>query len=583
MIELAITKILKLQTDSHVKNAIKYAISDKMDPENGYVIYPTENTFINSVSNVSATKISNSWKRVRQHFRKDEGNLAYQIVQNFGEGISPKLANEIGVRFAKEFLGDRQVIVSTHTNTEYTHNHIIFNSPDIVTGKKFNDCYNSYFNGIRKVSDRLCDEYGLKVLEDTREGTLVFYKDKEGKKRAFEPTKRKSELQHFDSRYAQADVWEKDLRRRKNRVAKIITDMDTVIPMSNDFDDFLQKMRNMGYQIKAKTAQGEWRQHITYFEPDKPDGSRGIRDSNKFLTGYSRTEIEDKIIRYKELAQEQKNEEIQIFSDEQNEISRSDIPNVISEVVYNDVDEISVDVRYDKSKRSEVDKFLAQDIKTMRKEVNNEYYSAFKRNPNIQPRNFKEKMELDTIRRINMKVHTLNFMETHKTYAPNALEDKMKQILTKRDEVAKELDTARSKLNVMNNFVVAIQKAHSLKEHIDNQTAVYGKSYVEIEGQTEIQMYNEIMQKLKSATLDTREQQTDYIRKVEQFKSEYSQLAKNLQIISDSLYRCDDIYRIMKECGYDNTEELKRYEQVRFAHKNRKEQEKSHESEYTER
>ena len=424
MIELAITKILKLQTDSHVKNAIKYAISDKMDPENGYVIYPTENTFINSVSNVSATKISNSWKRVRQHFRKDEGNLAYQIVQNFGEGISPKLANEIGVRFAKEFLGNRQVIVSTHTNTEYTHNHIIFNSPDIVTGEKFNDCYNSYFNGIRKVSDRLCDEYGLKVLEDTREGTLVFYKDKEGKRRAFEPTKRKSELQHFDSRYAQADVWEKDLRRRKNRVAKIITDMDTVIPMSNDFDDFLQKMRNMGYQIKAKTAQGEWRQHITYFEPDKPDGSRGIRDSNKFLTGYSRTEIEDKIIRYKELAQEQKNEEIQIFSDEQNEISRSDIPNVISEVVYNDVDEISVDVRYDKSKRSEVDKFLAQDIKTMRKEINNEYYSAFKRNPNIQPRNFKEKMELDTIRRINMKVHTLNFMETHKTYAPNALEDK---------------------------------------------------------------------------------------------------------------------------------------------------------------
>lgn len=63
MIELAITKILKLQTDSHVKNAIKYAISDKMDPENGYVIYPTENTFINSVSNVSATKISNSWKK----------------------------------------------------------------------------------------------------------------------------------------------------------------------------------------------------------------------------------------------------------------------------------------------------------------------------------------------------------------------------------------------------------------------------------------------------------------------------------------------------------------------------------------
>lgn len=582
MSDMAITKILKLQTDSHVRNAIKYAISDKIDPDNEKIIYPTVSTYINSISD-TPTKISNSWKRIRQHFEKDNGKLAFQIVQNFGEGISPKLANEIGVKFAKELLGNRQIIVSTHTNTDYTHNHIIFNSPDLESGQKYYDNKDSYYNQVRKISDRLCDEYGLKVLEDTREGVLIFYKDKEGKTRAFEPTKRKSELDHYDSRYSQADVWEKDLRRRKNRVAKIITDMDTVIPLSHDFEDFLQKMRNMGYKIKAKTAQGEWRQHITYFEPDKPDGSRGIRDNNKFLAGYSRIEIEDKINKYKALEQEQKVEEFQIFSDGWNEKSNDDIANENAEVVYNDVDEISVEVRHDKSKRTVVDKFLAQDIKVMRKEVNDEYYSAFKRNHNIQPRNFKEKVELDTIRRINIKVHTLNFMETYKTYAPNVLEERMKQILTKRDETAKKLDTARSKLNVMNSFVVSIQKANSLKEHIENQTVVYGKSYVEVEGQTEIQMYDELVQKLKSAKLDTREQQADYIRKVEQFKREYSRLANGLQIISDSLYRCDDIYRIMKQCGFENTEELKRYEQVRFAHKSRSEKEKSHESKRSER
>lgn len=573
MIELAITKVLNLQTDSHVKNAIKYAISDKKDPENENVIYPTFTTYINSISNVSATKISNSWKCIRQKFEKDNGRLAFQIVQNFGDGINPKLANEIGVKFASELLGNRQIIVSTHTNTDYTHNHIIFNSPDIVTGEKYYDNMDSYYNKVRKISDRLCDEYGLKVLEDTREGTLVFYKDKSGKTRAFEPTKRKSELEHYDSRYAQADVWNKDLRRRKNRTLKIISDMDMLIPTSNDFEDFLQKMRNMGYKIKAKTSKGEWRQHITYFEPDKPDTSRGIRDSNKFLAGYSRLEIEKKISKFRKLSQEQKREEESIFSDIQNDTKNSNYDITLinkPKVFYDDVDKISDVVRHDKTKRTKVDKLLVSEIKTMRKQVNDDFYSAFKRSSAIQPRTVEERKELDTLKRISLKVHTLNFMESYKIYAPSVLESKMKQILSMRNNTAKELDEIRSKLNVMNSYVATINRANSLKSHIDSQTEIYGKSYTEVEGQTEIQTYDELSDKLKSVNLYQREQQKSYIENVEHYRLMYSQLVSKLQFISNSLYQCDDIYRIMKQCGYENENEIKRYEQIRFVNRNDK-------------
>ena len=584
---MAITKILKMQTDSHVTNAIKYAVENKVNPENENEVSQTYSTYINTVSNTTATNISKSWKDIRQHFETDNGNLAYQIVQNFGEGINPELANEIGVKFAKELLGNRQIIVSTHTNTEYIHNHIIFNSPDMITGEKYNDCYDTYFNGIRKISDRLCDEYGLKVLEDTRNGTLVFYKDKEGKTRAFEPTKRKSESEHFDSRYAQADVWNNDMHRRKNRVSKIVTDMETVIPISNDFEDFLQKMRNMGYRIKAKTSTGDWRQHITYFEPDKPENSKGIRDSNKLLAGYTRTEIEDKIKKFRDLNHEQEQEESFIFSEQQSidDLSESiSEPFETQEVKYNDVDEISIDERKDTSKRSLVDKYLAQDIKILRKSVDDEFYSSFKRSPSILPRNDKERKNYDVIKRINAKVRTLNFMETYKTYAPSELENRMKRFFAKRDETAKVLDSMRSELNVMNNYAAIIEKANSIKKHIEAQTLMYGKSYTESEGQTEIQTYNDFVDKLKSVGLEQQEQQVSYIEKVKSYRAEYSQLATQLQKISNCLYQCDDIYRIMKECGLDSTEELKRYEEFRFAHSRKnKEREKLNESQRAEK
>ena len=54
-------------------------------------------------------------------------------------------------------------------------------------------CHETY-NRIRSVSDRLCDEYGLSVLENTREQKLIKWEDKDGVTRYYEPTDRKNEL-----------------------------------------------------------------------------------------------------------------------------------------------------------------------------------------------------------------------------------------------------------------------------------------------------------------------------------------------------------------------------------------------------
>lgn len=75
------------------------------------------------------------------------------------------LAHEIGVKLAKEMWGDRfEIIVTTHLDKEHIHCHFCFNSVSFRDGGKYN-----YSKAERKrmmeISDRLCREYGLSVIE----------------------------------------------------------------------------------------------------------------------------------------------------------------------------------------------------------------------------------------------------------------------------------------------------------------------------------------------------------------------------------------------------------------------------------
>lgn len=47
------------------------------------------------------------------------------MIQSFEGNVDPRIANEIGVKLAKEMFPTFPVVVSTHTNTENTHNHIM--------------------------------------------------------------------------------------------------------------------------------------------------------------------------------------------------------------------------------------------------------------------------------------------------------------------------------------------------------------------------------------------------------------------------------------------------------------------------
>ncbi|MBR6690921.1 MAG: relaxase/mobilization nuclease domain-containing protein [Bacilli bacterium] len=105
----------------------------------------------------------------KERFNKKGGILAFHSFQSFKKNeVSPETAHEIGVKLAQEMWGDRfEAIVSTHTNTKITHNHFVVNSVSFVDGKRYYDKRESYAE-LRHLSDSICQEYGISVLEEKK-------------------------------------------------------------------------------------------------------------------------------------------------------------------------------------------------------------------------------------------------------------------------------------------------------------------------------------------------------------------------------------------------------------------------------
>ena len=112
----------------------------------------------------------------KKAWNKTGGNLGYHAFQSFAEGeVSPLLAHEIGIKLAEEMWGDRfEVVVSTHLNTKHYHNHFVINSVSFKDGKKYYDNRETYAE-LRYLSDELCKEYGLNVLEEKKTRSGINY------------------------------------------------------------------------------------------------------------------------------------------------------------------------------------------------------------------------------------------------------------------------------------------------------------------------------------------------------------------------------------------------------------------------
>lgn len=102
--------------------------------------------------------------------------IAYQFRQSFKPGeVTAEEANRIGYEFAERFLKGRHAfIVCTHIN-RHIHNHVIWNSTTLDCSRKFRNFWNST-KAVRKLSDTICMEHGLSVIENPARKGMTYEK-----------------------------------------------------------------------------------------------------------------------------------------------------------------------------------------------------------------------------------------------------------------------------------------------------------------------------------------------------------------------------------------------------------------------
>ena len=109
--------------------------------------------------------------RVKRKYGKLGGTTAYHGFQSFDAGeVTPELAKMIGKQTAKELWEEDgfQVVIATHIDKEnHLHNHFLINTVSMKTGKKYFRSTKDY-QRMREVSDRLCKEHGLSVIDSPK-------------------------------------------------------------------------------------------------------------------------------------------------------------------------------------------------------------------------------------------------------------------------------------------------------------------------------------------------------------------------------------------------------------------------------
>ena len=176
--------------------------------------------------------------------RNDSGTngtvLARHLIQSFLPGeASPEMAHQIGLELCKKILKDEyEFILSTHIDKGHIHNHIIFNNVNMVTSKCYQSNKKSYHQ-IRYQSDKLCKDNNLSVIDE-------FY---ESYKRKY---KTNGKSWYENEQFKKGTSWKRRLQ----------FDIDRLIKQSKDWEEFLKKIVELGYEIKHG-------KHIAFKPKDK--------------------------------------------------------------------------------------------------------------------------------------------------------------------------------------------------------------------------------------------------------------------------------------------------------------------------
>ena len=149
----------------YVQDAEKTALANSI----GYAFNrdKTETTLFESAIGCSSDNAYQEMMAAKLRFHNEGGVQGYHLVQSFQTGeVTPDQCHALGLELARRLLAEGyQMVVCTHLNTDQYHNHIVWNSVNSITGKKYHIGEPDLYLSIRRISDELCRENGLSVID----------------------------------------------------------------------------------------------------------------------------------------------------------------------------------------------------------------------------------------------------------------------------------------------------------------------------------------------------------------------------------------------------------------------------------
>lgn len=215
---MAVTKIMcinaakKGDIAAHLKHSINYICNEAK----------TENGILAGGINCLPDSAFEQMIQTKEMFGQTGKRQGYHFVISLkpGEGTKEQMY-EIIRRFAEEFLGgEYEAVYSVHVDQEHLHGHLVFNSVNMVTGRKYDYKKGDWKRIIQPITNRLCEEYGLSIVPAEYSKNPVNMNRRE-----------------WEKEQSWSEFIDGDMKYCKSRAKSL--------------DEFLFLMRELGYEIKV--------------------------------------------------------------------------------------------------------------------------------------------------------------------------------------------------------------------------------------------------------------------------------------------------------------------------------------------
>lgn len=256
--------MLKAKTKKAIKiMAVNQSAENKIKTVAGLteaLAYITNPAKIYEVSRINCSGSNSNtleqFRLLRLAFNQNKGIIAHHFIQSFSpnDNITPETVHRFGVEYVKRCFPNYQVVVSTHIDKEHLHNHIIVNSCNMITGKKFYDNKESMKNN-RDISDKLCRKYGVSVIST------------------------QSEFKPIDQTTMQLAL------KQKSWKIQLLSDLDDAKEKCRSKSEFISFFKSRNYEIR-------YEKHITIRKIGEKKAIRVDTLAKQFGNQYTKAELE---------------------------------------------------------------------------------------------------------------------------------------------------------------------------------------------------------------------------------------------------------------------------------------------------